>query len=119
MPGSPAIWRSDPTRCSPHGPGLPDRVGPVTLAPALYADKPEAPALLTAVGTLHAHGAGHGDLAALFDPVAARHAAAALELPGYAFRPRRHWVDGVAATPPRHRTPPCLRPRTTPTPRPP
>ncbi|QKV98023.1 alpha/beta fold hydrolase [Streptomyces sp. NA02950] len=72
--------------------------GAATLVPALYAGKPEAQALVTAVGELHAHGAGGTDLAGLFDTMAARRAAGALELPSYPFRRNRHWIDAPART---------------------
>ncbi|KUJ69191.1 hypothetical protein ACZ90_12635 [Streptomyces albus subsp. albus] len=69
--------------------------GAAVLAPAVQAGRPEARSLVTAVGELHAHGAGGGDLAGLFDPAAGRRAAGELALPSYPFRSRRHWVAGT------------------------
>ncbi|WP_431771566.1 type I polyketide synthase [Streptomyces cucumeris] len=70
--------------------------GTATLVPALYAGKPEARALVSAVGELHAHGVDGADPAARFEAVAARRAAGALALPSYPFRRNRHWIDAPA-----------------------
>ncbi|MEV0537109.1 beta-ketoacyl synthase N-terminal-like domain-containing protein [Kitasatospora sp. NPDC050463] len=64
--------------------------GPV-LVPTLRKDRPESEALVTALARLHVHGVGV-DWEAAF----AGHGARRVELPGYAFQRRRHWLGGVA-----------------------
>lgn len=68
------------------GPGA----GPV-LVPTLRKDRPEPEALVTALARLHVHGVGVD-----WEAVFAGHGARRVELPGYAFQRRRHWLGGVA-----------------------
>ncbi|MGX1800669.1 polyketide synthase, partial [Streptomyces albidoflavus] len=73
---------------------LPD-AGEVLCTAALRKDREESSALLTAVGRLHAHG-GEVDWAAFFAGTGARR----VQLPTYAFRRARYWVEGDAALSP-------------------
>ncbi|MFC5143575.1 type I polyketide synthase [Streptomyces aureoversilis] len=68
--------------------------GDALFVPALRARRPEAHALLAAVGSLHVHGV-EPDWTALFDGRGARRKVA---LPTYAFERQRYWLDD-AATP--------------------
>ncbi|MFH8350588.1 beta-ketoacyl synthase N-terminal-like domain-containing protein, partial [Streptomyces sp. NPDC018045] len=61
------------------------------LAPALRKDRPEVPALLTALARLHAHGAPV-DWSAVFAGTGARW----VDLPTYAFQHERFWPSGGA-----------------------
>ncbi|MBT2386232.1 type I polyketide synthase [Streptomyces sp. ISL-11] len=66
---------------------------PATLAvPALRTDRPEPQALTTALAQLHVHGVSP-DWNALYEGRGARR----VELPTYAFRRRRHWLEGRPA----------------------
>ncbi|WP_189865022.1 type I polyketide synthase, partial [Streptomyces poonensis] len=66
------------------------------FVPALRARRPEAPALLTAVASLHVHGV-RLDWDALFGGRRAAHRKVAL--PTYAFERQRHWLDGTGTSP--------------------
>ncbi|MGW9258330.1 type I polyketide synthase [Streptomyces albidoflavus] len=66
--------------------------GEALLVPVLRKDREETSALLTAVGRLHAHG-GEVDWAAFFAGTGARR----VQLPTYAFRRTRYWVEGATA----------------------
>ncbi|MEV8020005.1 alpha/beta fold hydrolase, partial [Streptomyces sp. NPDC086554] len=64
------------------------------LATSLHRSGREPETLLMALAELAAHGAS-GDLAALFEPSAARR----VSIPTYAFQTRGYWADGQRTTP--------------------
>ncbi|MBL0804892.1 hypothetical protein G6539_33775, partial [Streptomyces albidoflavus] len=68
------------------GPGA----GEALFAPVLRRDREETSALLTALGDFHAHG-GEVDWAACFAQAAP--GARRVELPTYAFRRDRYWLE--------------------------